>query len=411
MTSNIDLIVSPVDQARMGGGDPNSRLTALETIVAMLQTRQSSFQTMAENAADTGVIGTAALWLGTGDPNDPVNSNATGVFICSPGITISGTTYNILTFLNGVLEFGVTSTGGNLQTGNGAGVINAQGIHIYNGATEVGRFGDLNGFLSYIVQTFGIAIGSSIAYLTYDPVNGLRIKGNVVISGVFPHLWDAWDEDVDMVPDGVSTIYSTENIYASGTLQVILNGIFLRNNGDDYTEGSANTIYMTFAPRTGDVLSCNYIRSDTYAAVYNEVPTGSINGTNTQFTTAHNHVAGSVELYLNGVALSFGDDYRNAMRTFIFTVAPSEADVIEVAYLISTNSKFILQEVPTPPAIPAVTTYTLAHNYVPGTPIVTINGVKQTLGNDYTESAANQITFVTSGPQAIDFFRVTYQSQ
>jgi len=45
------------------------------------------------------------------------------------------------------------------------------------------RIGNLNGFLGYTTDKYGIGIGDSSAYLTYDNVNGLLIKGNITVTG------------------------------------------------------------------------------------------------------------------------------------------------------------------------------------------------------------------------------------
>lgn len=45
------------------------------------------------------------------------------------------------------------------------------------------RLGNLNGFLGYSTDLYGIGIGNSNAYLKYDPTNGLRIKGDITITG------------------------------------------------------------------------------------------------------------------------------------------------------------------------------------------------------------------------------------
>lgn len=45
------------------------------------------------------------------------------------------------------------------------------------------RFGNLNGFLGYNSDLYGIAIGETERYLKYDPTNGLRIKGDITITG------------------------------------------------------------------------------------------------------------------------------------------------------------------------------------------------------------------------------------
>jgi len=51
----------------------------------------------------------------------------------------------------------------------------------YNDYTEVARFGNLNGFINYITDKFGIAIGDSNSYLTYDPTNGLRVTDSQIL--------------------------------------------------------------------------------------------------------------------------------------------------------------------------------------------------------------------------------------
>ena len=49
----------------------------------------------------------------------------------------------------------------------------------YNGSTERVRVGNLNGYLGYVADTFGVGIGSSVAgeaNLTFDATNGLRLR-------------------------------------------------------------------------------------------------------------------------------------------------------------------------------------------------------------------------------------------
>ena len=45
------------------------------------------------------------------------------------------------------------------------------------------RLGNLNGFLGYASDLYGIAIGESNKYLKYDSTNGLRIRGDITVSG------------------------------------------------------------------------------------------------------------------------------------------------------------------------------------------------------------------------------------
>ena len=45
------------------------------------------------------------------------------------------------------------------------------------------RMGNLNGYLGYASDLYGIGIGETNSYLKYDPSNGLRIKGDITITG------------------------------------------------------------------------------------------------------------------------------------------------------------------------------------------------------------------------------------
>lgn len=49
----------------------------------------------------------------------------------------------------------------------------------YNAFSEYIRLGNLNGFLGYVSDEYGIAIGETNKFLKYDPTNGLRIAGNI----------------------------------------------------------------------------------------------------------------------------------------------------------------------------------------------------------------------------------------
>lgn len=54
---------------------------------------------------------------------------------------------------------------------------------LYNNYVETCRLGNLNGFLGYAVNEYGIAIGDANGYLKYDPTNGFRLGGT---SATFP---------------------------------------------------------------------------------------------------------------------------------------------------------------------------------------------------------------------------------
>jgi hypothetical protein len=63
-----------------------------------------------------------------------------------------------------------------------------------------------------------------------------------------------------------------------------------------------------------------------------ETPSGAINGTNTAFTIANTPVAGSEEVFLNGLLQTLADDYTISGSTITFAPAPTAGDVIRVNY-------------------------------------------------------------------------------
>lgn len=62
---------------------------------------------------------------------------------------------------------------------------------------------------------------------------------------------------------------------------------------------------------------------------------GSVNGSNTVFTTVTGYISGSLIVFLNGIAQNPGDDYTEttpASGTFTFVSAPQTNDKIVVQY-------------------------------------------------------------------------------
>lgn len=66
--------------------------------------------------------------------------------------------------------------------------------------------------------------------------------------------------------------------------------------------------------------------------VFNEVPSGTIDGSNTDFTLAHTPVSGTVRVYLNGLRQKPTDDYTISSDTISFVDAPFVDDTILVDY-------------------------------------------------------------------------------
>lgn len=152
--------------------------------------------------------------------------------------------------------------------------------------------------------------------------------------------------------------------------------------------------------------------------IRNEVPGGSVNGSNTAFTTASQFSTGSLRVYLNGQRLTPGSgvDYIEADQGFTMQYAPLSGDVLLVDYelsnstlLIGTNS-IITGETPTGAIDSSNTTFAAARAYIGGTLQVWLNGILQTLTTDYTETTpASGIFTMIPAPVTGDVLRISYQ--
>ena len=89
------------------------------------------------------------------------------------------------------------------------------------------RIGNLNGYLGYVTDLYGIAIGETTKYLKYDPTNGLVIRGNITAdTGTF-----------------TGTINATAGYFGNGTNGITIdsNGIVIAGTG--YIKTSSGTGY------------------------------------------------------------------------------------------------------------------------------------------------------------------------
>ena len=67
--------------------------------------------------------------------------------------------------------------------------------------------------------------------------------------------------------------------------------------------------------------------------VFNEVPAGLINSSNTIYTTASNFTTGTTRIYLNGLRQTLTSDYtESALNEITFIVAPTTGDTLILDY-------------------------------------------------------------------------------
>lgn len=132
---------------------------------------------------------------------------------------------------------------------------------------------------------------------------------------------------------------------ATGTLDVYKNGVRMKGGGADFTQTSTGFTMVT-APATGTVLLCDYIIAGalqnvgTNSLITDETPTGTVNGSNTSFTTARAYIAGSLEVYVNGLKQYRTTDITEttpSTGTFTFLTAPLTGDVVRVNYQYNLN--------------------------------------------------------------------------
>ncbi len=177
-------------------------------------------------------------------------------------------------------------------------------------------------------------------------------------------------------------------------------------------------------PSEGDVIAWN----DTSSAweqtaqsggganlfIFDETPTETPNGTITNFSTTDAFASGKIEVFKNGVRMTETDDYTEDSDKLgiTFVTAPATGTKIRVNYLRSSqvsigSSGTVYAETPTGDVDGSNTAYDTAHTFIAGTIRVVLNGVLQTLTDDYAETDTDTITFVTA-PHTGDTLRVYY---
>ncbi len=94
--------------------------------------------------------------------------------------------------------------------------------------------------------------------------------------------------------------------------------------------GTLNTTDITWVQFTG---TGSGLASGDF--VFNETPSGSVNGSNTSFSLANTPVAGTVSVYRNGqLQLSgAGNDYTISGATITYEYAPVTGEIIRVSYI------------------------------------------------------------------------------
>ena len=105
--------------------------------------------------------------------------------------------------------------------------------------------------------------------------------------------------------------------------------------GTLYTDGTK--VVNVGAGTSGQFLKSNGASAPTWASptvnFAQEIPTGTVNGSNTSFTLAHTPAStASVEIRLDGIVLLQTTDYTQSGATITFVTAPSTGQVVSAYY-------------------------------------------------------------------------------
>jgi len=127
--------------------------------------------------------------------------------------------------------------------------------------------------------------------------------------------------------DGINTTYILNHAPTVGSDHLYLNGLLIEDGSSTDYIISGSVITFSEPLLNGSKLSCTYYYADeTPVKVFKdkEIPSGSINGTNTIFILQNLPVEGSEHLYLNGVLQESGEgnDYTISDSTITFKEAP-----------------------------------------------------------------------------------------
>ena len=131
--------------------------------------------------------------------------------------------------------------------------------------------------------------------------------------------------------------------YDDATLGIITNKLAVKDEGIteaklDIDNAPSDGYYLKWTTANGlewaDV-DADSVQEDDF--IFHEIPTGDINSVNTDYTLANTPVAGTVQVFLNGMlqAPGSGLDYTISGTTISFTKAPHTGSDLYAHYIVS----------------------------------------------------------------------------
>lgn len=360
LSSQTDLQNALNAKAANGANSDITSLSGLTTPLSVAQggTGQSSTSITAKFffAAPNGAAGSPTFRAIVASDIPTLNQNTTGsAATLTTGRTIqtnlastSAATFdgsaNITPGVTGTLPVLNGGTGATTSTGSGAVVLQSAPTITGHPTIESVTSTGATGTGKFVFDTSPVITTGTVSA---DPTANLGIASKQYVDNLGTGTL-VQNETPGGSINGSNTAFTTASTFATGSLRVYLNGQRLTSGaGNDYVEGT-QAFTMQYAPATGDVLLVDYNVNNTKfiqgsnSIVINEVPTGSINSSNTVFTTQlGKYVANTLEVFLNGTNQKRGVDYTETSPgsgTFTFTTAPATGNTVRINYQFSTGA-------------------------------------------------------------------------
>lgn len=143
--------------------------------------------------------------------------------------------------------------------------------------------------------------------------------------------------------------------------------------------------------------------------VYNEVPTGEIDGSNVTFQLESNPILGSERLYLNGLIQRRGLDYTITDNYINLLFAPFPGEMLTCSYSKTTITE-ILNEVPVGALNGSNVIFML--NYIPvdTSEFVYLNGLLLRKGDSLDYTISNNTITLSEAPGSGELVTCTYRT-
>jgi hypothetical protein len=211
------------------------------------------------------------------------------------------------------------------------------------GLGNVDNTSDANKPISTATQTAldGKQNTSTYGYATLDA--GGKVPVSQLPSAIMEYqgVWNA-STNTPTLANGTGNTGDVYRVSVSGNaLSLSFEvGDYIIYNGSVWEKSDTTDAVASVAGRTGVITLTTTDLSDFGTAVTGkfvtrETPTGAVNGTNTSFVLANTPVAGSEQVFLNGILQEpgVGNDYTISGSAITYLSAPVSGDKIRVSYV------------------------------------------------------------------------------